>query len=269
MKHFWIKVGVSAMTVVVLAACAGTSSSGSSTPNTSTPSAAATDTPAGQTGNVVTWQRMGGFAGTCQQLAIRSDGAYILSDPCRKTAAQSGTLSADDWATVSGWLATYQSFAWASSTPVGSADIFTLRLDFQGLGSLAASLAMQQQMAEELARLASGLMGSSVPPATPPVSGQGIVGRAVLGPMCPVVSDTNSCPDRPYQATVEVLAPDGSLVKEFTTARDGTFTVDLPPGDYVLQGVEAKAFPRAPHLSVTVRPGAYTQVTLSFDSGIR
>lgn len=231
--------------------------------------AAPTNTPVESAVNVITWQRMGGIAGTCQQLAIRSDGAFILSDPCRKTPAQSGTLSAADREDISRWLATYQPFVWVSSTPVGSADIFTLRLNFQGTGSQPASVPMQQQMAEELARLASRLRTPPVASATPPASGHGIVGQAVLGPMCPVVSDANACPDRPYEATVDVLAPDGSLVKEFTTAVDGTFRVNLPPGDYVLQGVEAKAFPRPPRLSVTVRTGAYTQVTLSFDSGIR
>ena len=228
--------------------------------------AAATGTPAG---SVITWQRLGGFAGTCQELSIRADGGYLLSDPCRKTPGQSGALSGDDWANISRWLATYRGFAWASSTPPGSADIFTLRLNFQGTGSQDASVAMQQQMAEELAKLASRLMAKSVPSATLPASGQGIQGQALLGPTCPVVRAEDPCPDRPYQATIDVLSPDGAFVKEFTTAADGTFTVHLPPGDYILQGGGGKAFPRAPRLSVTVRAGAYTQVRLSFDSGIR
>ena len=52
----------------------------------------------------------------------------------------------------------------------------------------------------------------------------------------------------------------------------GHFTVQLPPGHYVLVGLPptpGASLPLAQSVGVTVKPHQFTQVTIGFDSGIR
>lgn len=103
-----------------------------------------------------------------------------------------------------------------------------------------------------------------------PDAPQGVEGRALLGPTCPVQpADSTTCQDQPYQASVTVLEANGSEVTRFRTGTDGSFRVGLEPGTYTLHPQSGNPFPHATDQSVTVAPGAYTSVTILFDTGIR
>jgi hypothetical protein len=201
-------------------------------------------------------------------LVIQTDGSYVLDDTCRSTGSRTGHLTQDESDQLRTWLETYQAFDWSTPDQPGSADMFSVKLRFRGAGSAHASPAIQSMIEMTIGQWASGLeVPATVEPA--PSSGQGIEGKAVLGPSCPVARAEDPCPDRPYQATFEVLDRQGRRVTEFTTESDGTFQVSLPAGTYTISGVTTGAFPLPPTVEVAVQPGQYTQVSLTFDSGIR
>ena len=106
--------------------------------------------------------------------------------------------------------------------------------------------------------------GSSAP------SDSGVQGIVLIGPMCPVVVEGSPCPDRPFAATI-VVKRDGDEVTTVESGKDGRFRVALEPGDYALEasGPNPGAPPTARPVSFTVKPHAFTQVTVNFDSGIR
>jgi hypothetical protein len=216
----------------------------------------------------VIWERSGGIAGLCQELTLQADGSYVFGDSCRSAAPQSGQLPQDESDQLQAWLTAYQSFTWSTPNQPGSADMFSVTLRFQGTGSAPAPEAVQSMIVMTIGQWASNLTAPANAEPTPAGS-QGIEGRATLGPACPVARAEDPCPDRPYQATVDVLDGQGGLVKEFQTAADGSFRISLPPGTYTLQGVSSGNLPLAPTQAITVQPGRFTQVTLSFDSGIR
>ena len=102
-----------------------------------------------------------------------------------------------------------------------------------------------------------------------PEAEQGVEGIALRGPMCPVVSLDEPCPDQPYQAWVTLRTEVGREVTRFRTGEDGRFRVGLRPGRYRLIPDPGDPFPVADAVDVEVVAGAYTEVTLSFDTGIR
>ena len=120
--------------------------------------------------------------------------------------------------------------------------------------------------------IVSACTAGAGPSATTLVS---IHGVASAGPVCPVERPGESaCAPRPVPgATIVVTTPSGAEVARTTTAADGTFTVDLAPGAYVLvpQAVDG-LMGTAPSIQVTV-PTADSPVpspfTLLYDTGIR
>jgi hypothetical protein len=105
--------------------------------------------------------------------------------------------------------------------------------------------------------------------AAPGAGGSGVRGRVVLAPTCPVETVTSPCPPEPVQATVRVES-NGETVETVETEADGTFVVDLEPGDYVLIAEPAGTGARAGRpTAVTVEPGVYVQVDVVLDTGIR
>jgi len=102
-----------------------------------------------------------------------------------------------------------------------------------------------------------------------PGSTQGIHGLALLGPQCPVQGPGVSCPDLPYQAWINVLRAGGGRVTRVRSGEDGRFEVGLRAGRYVLDPESGDPFPFAGQLEVDVLEGVYTEVTISFDTGIR
>jgi hypothetical protein len=103
-------------------------------------------------------------------------------------------------------------------------------------------------------------------------SGSGIEGIVLVGPQCPVERADSPCPDRPLpDAEFRVVKrPSGDVVRTVRSGKDGRFRVALDAGDYTLEPVPGSGgFPFGKPTDVTVRAGAYTNVTVSFDSGIR
>lgn len=113
----------------------------------------------------------------------------------------------------------------------------------------------------------SGCAGSSL--ALGPGAPQGIEGQVLLGPMCPVQQVGNPCPDQPYQAWIDVRDSGGGLVTRVQSDTAGHFKVGLVPGTYILHPESGNPLPRASDQQVEVVAGAYTSVTISFDTGIR
>jgi hypothetical protein len=119
--------------------------------------------------------------------------------------------------------------------------------------------------------LAGGLLaacGSSTVTAPP---NTGIKGVVTIGPTCPVEQVGQPPCVAPLAATLAVTsADDGSVVARVTSSDDGTFSVDLPPGDYVIVPEPGgDPFPVGQPVEVSVEAGSYAQVEVSYDSGIR
>lgn len=102
-----------------------------------------------------------------------------------------------------------------------------------------------------------------------PGAPQGIEGVVLLGPMCPVASEEDPCPDQPYQARIDVLGPHRHLLGSTESGPDGRFSIGLEPGLYILRPKSGTPFPQAGEVEVEVRPGVYASVTIHFDTGIR
>ena len=113
------------------------------------------------------------------------------------------------------------------------------------------------------------LVGCSGSDLLGPEAAQGIEGIVWLGPQCPVQTLENPCPDLPYPAWIQVRKSSGDLVTRIRAGVDGGFRVGLRPGLYILHPESGNPFPVAGDQEVEVQDGAYTQVTVSFDTGIR
>ena len=97
----------------------------------------------------------------------------------------------------------------------------------------------------------------------------GIRGRVLIGPQCPVEQEGSPCPDKPFEGTVQVSTESGRPVDSVKSDRNGSFEIELEPGTYVLTvaGLEGPTF--AKPITVTVRTGQMTAVTVLVDTGIR
>ena len=121
----------------------------------------------------------------------------------------------------------------------------------------------------------NGNPGPPPPPPPPlrcdPTAASGIAGLVLIGPTCPVVRPDDPCPDRPFSADLVVRNAQGTAVCTTSSGEDGRFQVGLPPGGYELdpQSGQPGGLPYAAPQPVTVEPGRYTEVTVTFDSGIR
>ena len=98
---------------------------------------------------------------------------------------------------------------------------------------------------------------------------QGIAGIALRGPICPVDSDDEACADQPYQAWIDIRDEGGRRIVRLRTGDDGRFRVGLVPGRYLLFPESGDPFPLAVEMEVEVGSGAFTDVTVWFDTGIR
>ena len=105
------------------------------------------------------------------------------------------------------------------------------------------------------------------PTASSPDSG--IRGTVLIGPTCPVEIAGQSPCVKPYPAVLVVTDSEGREVGRTTAAADGTFTIALPPGVYVILPQPGTPFPQAQPIDVTVVPGQFADVQINYDSGIR
>ena len=106
-------------------------------------------------------------------------------------------------------------------------------------------------------------------------------GQVLVGPQCPVVRESEPCPDRPLSAPVEVRraqdenltnATEGRVVQRLTSDREGEFKITLPAGMYWIIGLSPgqAPLPRPPGpILVHLEPAAEEKITLRYDSGIR
>ena len=102
-----------------------------------------------------------------------------------------------------------------------------------------------------------------------PDADQGIDGVALRGPLCPVVSQDDPCPDEPYSAWIRIGEEGGGQVTRVRSGTDGRFRVGLKPGRYVVEGESGDPFPRGERQAVEVEAGVWSEITVSFDTGIR
>jgi len=98
--------------------------------------------------------------------------------------------------------------------------------------------------------------------------GSGIEGETIIRPVSPI-ERSGEINYRAYQATVTVLDQTGHTVTEFHSGADGRFRISLEPGTYVLRPESPGSLPRAPKQTVTVLENEFTQVRITYDSGIR
>jgi hypothetical protein len=98
----------------------------------------------------------------------------------------------------------------------------------------------------------------------------GITGLVLIGPMCPVMRLDEPCPDQPFAATLIIRDSQGRELCAVSSGEDGRFFVGLPPGSFELIPLTGPGgLPFAASQWVTIVPGQYTDVSVSYDSGIR
>jgi Carboxypeptidase regulatory-like domain len=97
----------------------------------------------------------------------------------------------------------------------------------------------------------------------------GIRGRALSGPQCPVQTEGSACPALHWEGTV--VATDQQTGEEFTaeTNENGRFELPLAPGTYEVSIDSESPPPFAKPQTVVVEPGAFTEITVAVDTGIR
>ena len=87
----------------------------------------------------------------------------------------------------------------------------------------------------------------------------------LVGPECGRPTEASPCLV-PYRARLVILDTDGRIVGEVTSGPDGTFRIELPPGDYVLQpSPGGDPYPRAEARSVTVVAGEMSEVEIDYE----
>jgi len=116
-----------------------------------------------------------------------------------------------------------------------------------------------------------GCAGSGLAQGEPVPLESGIEGQVVLAPACRGPARVGQACTAPYETTIAVLDWQGTLVTEVRTGADGTFRVLLGPETYTLHPAPAVPgpFPWARDVTVTVEPGQFTQVTVTYDTGMR
>jgi len=119
-----------------------------------------------------------------------------------------------------------------------------------------------------LAYLIGGCAGAFIPADLD----SGISGVVLAGPTCPVQTPDNpECDDQPYAASIVVMTADGRFtVTRFAAGDDGRFRVPLFPGTYLLDPLPgASGFPVSSPQTVVVQSVTFTDLTISYDTGIR
>ncbi len=101
------------------------------------------------------------------------------------------------------------------------------------------------------------------------IGASGIQGRALAGPQCPVQLEGSPCPDRPWRGTVVATDVGSGARSTVRTDADGRFRLALDPGTYDVSIDADGGPPFAKPQRITVRAGAFTDVRVAVDTGIR
>jgi hypothetical protein len=127
-------------------------------------------------------------------------------------------------------------------------------------------------------RLAVGLVALVVLTCLPDgaggaVANSGIAGRVVAGPTCPVetVPPQPRCAPRPLMASMRIRRVGHLSLRVVRSGADGRFRDWLAPATYVVQPLPVNgSLPRPPApIQVQVRAGRFTNITITYDTGIR
>ena len=96
-------------------------------------------------------------------------------------------------------------------------------------------------------------------------------GHVTLSPVCPVerMPPDPQCAPKPYQTSVEVSFNGGVIVKTIQSNVDGSFTLTLPFGSYVIEALGGNVYPRCSPVPLEIRNTKTISVDLSCDTGIR
>jgi hypothetical protein len=101
----------------------------------------------------------------------------------------------------------------------------------------------------------------------------GVRGTVTAGPTCPVetIPPDPACAPRPVAGAVLVFTDvDGTEVARATSADDGTYAVELPPGAYRVTPQPVEGLMGTPaQMEVEVGAGPPTELQVSYDTGIR
>ena len=93
-----------------------------------------------------------------------------------------------------------------------------------------------------------------------------------IGPTCPVEAPGSACEDKPYETNLLVRSRStGKVQGPIRTDDTGqTSLTGMEPGEYtLLPAAGGGGPPSAAPVDFTVRKGTITEVTMTFDSGIR
>ncbi len=122
-----------------------------------------------------------------------------------------------------------------------------------------------------LAMLLASAHIAAAQPTTPIAPGNGVLeGVITRGPIAPLSRPgvPNEAPVA--EAQVQVADPSGKVVATAQSASDGSYSVALPPGSYVVSIASPKIrFGRHPSESVTITAGRRAHLDLQIDTGIR
>jgi hypothetical protein len=113
----------------------------------------------------------------------------------------------------------------------------------------------------------SALLAACAATPTTSATDSGIQGKAIYGPTCPVQRVGGPSCQRPYSGEIVIRQGDRT-VTTIRSAADGTFRVALPPGAYTISSA-GTGLPIVKPFDVTIKPHAFTAITVMFDSGIR
>lgn len=99
----------------------------------------------------------------------------------------------------------------------------------------------------------------------------GIKGIVVASPICPVQKEgDDSCNDKPVEANIIVKNKKKNTMKTLETLDDGSFSVNLSPGNYVIYtDPDGNGIRQSKPEYIKVEEGKFADVTVRIDTGIR
>jgi hypothetical protein len=103
-----------------------------------------------------------------------------------------------------------------------------------------------------------------------PTGASGIAGLVLIGPLGPVATAGDPCPDQPFATTMVVRNAQGHDVCFAHSGQDGRFQAGLLPGWYQLVPmIGPSGLPYAAPQDITVELDQYTDVVVRYESGRR